>query len=51
MQKLIIAYQIARNAQTARRMLSYLNKHPMAECMLSADEIATVALARNFLKE
>lgn len=49
MTKLLTAYAIARNAQTAKRVLAYLAKHPMAECLLSADEAKLLAELRWFM--
>lgn len=47
MHKLIQAYaNNPQNREAAKRLLAYLNKHPMAICMASANDQIIIAAAR-----
>lgn len=46
MSKLILNYRNAPYAANAAKLLKYLDKHPMAECMADAYERETIAYVR-----
>ena len=49
MAKLLNAFRENQNIDTARRLLAYDRRHPMAACMLTAKEHELLRGARAFL--
>ena len=48
MSKLLNAFRDNRNIETARRLLAYDRRHPMASCMLTVGENELLQAARDF---
>ena len=46
MHKLLTAYRAAPSPVTARRLLAHIEKHPMALCMATSEDMATISAAR-----
>lgn len=48
MTKLLTAFQTKPSVDTAKRLVSYLDKHPMAECMANEADRVIIGLARSY---
>lgn len=51
MTKLLNAFDANPTPANARKVVAYLNKHMMAECMATADERASIDYARSVAGE
>lgn len=51
MAKLIIEFNRDRTVARAKRLIAYLNKHPMATCFASSCDVSIIEIARKVAKE
>ena len=50
MQKLILQFNLDPTVATARKLVTYAAKHPMAQCLLDARELITLNKAADMLE-